>query len=80
MPGTVSPGVPAGPESGALGMRVARDGIAELGRVTHPMDPQYGNMVRRSLVVGDALYTLSDGGIMASGLGDLRERTWLAFG
>ena len=80
VPGTVSPGVPAGPESGALGMRVARDGIAELGRVMHPVDPQYGNMVRRSLVVGDALYTLSDGGIMASGLGDLRERTWLAFG
>jgi uncharacterized secreted protein with C-terminal beta-propeller domain len=80
VPGTALPGVPAGPESGALGMRVARDGIAELGRLMHPVDPQYGNMVRRSLVVGDALYTLSDGGIMASGLGDLRERTWLAFG
>jgi uncharacterized secreted protein with C-terminal beta-propeller domain len=78
--GTVAPGVPVGPESGALGMRVAREGIAEVGRVMHPADPQYGNMVRRSLVVGDALYTLSDGGLMASGLGDLRERAWLAFG
>jgi hypothetical protein len=80
MPGTVAPGVPAGFETGALGMRVARAGIAELGRVTHPTDAQYGNMIRRSFVVGDALYTLSDGGLKSSGLGDLRERAWLAFG
>ena len=80
MPGTVAPGVPAGFETGALGMRIAREGIAELGRVTHPADAQYGNMIRRSFVVGDALYTLSDGGLKSSGLGDLRERAWLAFG
>lgn len=79
-PGTVSRGMPTGFETGALGMRVAREGIAETGRVTHPADTQYGGMIRRSLVVGDALYTLSDGGLMASGLGDLRERVWLAFG
>lgn len=79
-PGTVSRGAATGFKTGALAMRVAREGIAETGRVTHPADAQYGNMIRRSLVVGDALYTLSDGGIMASGLGDLRGRAWLAFG
>jgi uncharacterized secreted protein with C-terminal beta-propeller domain len=80
VPGSASPGTPAPlPDSGALGMRVTREGIAEAGRVTHPVDPPYGNTMRRSLVVGDVLFTLSDGGLMASGLNDLRERAWLAF-
>lgn len=80
VPGTVASGMPAGFETGALGLRAARDGIAEVGRVTHPADAHYGNMIRRSFVVGDALYTLSDGGLRSSGLSDLRERAWLAFG
>jgi hypothetical protein len=35
--------------------------------------------VHRSLVVGDTLFTLSDGGLEASGLDDLAERAWLPF-
>ena len=66
-------------EAGALGLRVTRDGIGEAGRVTHPNDPQFGPGVRRSLVVGDTLLTLSDGGLKASGLDDLTERAWIPF-
>ena len=66
-------------EAGALGMRVTRDAISEAGRVTHPDDPQFGGGVRRSLVVGDALFTLSESGLKASGIDDLAERAWLPF-
>ena len=75
-------GVPEypGPVTGALGMHVTRDGISEAGRVIHPGEPQFSGGVHRSLVVGDTLFTLSDGGIKASGLDDLTERAWLPFG
>ena len=80
--GDPAPGVPEyqNPVTGALGMRVTRDGISEAGRVIHPSDPQFFGGVHRSLVVGDTLFTLSDGGIKASGLDDLTERAWLPFG
>lgn len=79
--GRPAPGVPEflGPVTGALGMRVTRDGISEAGRVIHPNDPQFFGGVKRSLVVGDTLFTLSDGGLKASGLDDLAERAWLPF-
>ncbi len=65
--------------TGAVGMRVTRDGINEAGRVTHPNDPQFVGGVRRSLVVGETLFTLSDGGIKASAIDDLSEQAWLPF-
>ena len=66
-------------ESGVLGMRVTRAGINEAGRVTHPNEPQVFGGVRRSLVVGDTLLTVSDTGLKASGIDDLAERAWLPF-
>lgn len=36
--------------------------------------------ISRSLVVGDALYTLSQDGLKASSLTDLTDRSWLPFG
>ena len=79
--GDVAVGAPVqqGFEAGALGLRVTRDAISEAGRVTHPSDPQFGTGVRRSLVVGDTLLTVSDGGLKASGLDGLTERAWLPF-
>ena len=35
--------------------------------------------ISRSLVVGDALYTLSQEGLKGSGLADLGDRSWLPF-
>jgi Beta propeller domain len=63
------------PFVGALGLRVRRvDGIAEVGRVMHPdlsgAAPvgSPGTPIRRSLVVGDALYTVSAAGVRGSSL------------
>jgi uncharacterized secreted protein with C-terminal beta-propeller domain len=71
--------------SGALGFTVDRErGIEEVGVVTHQMDGknnlyEWGAQIRRTLVIGDALYTVSELGIKASDLHTLDERAWLAF-
>jgi uncharacterized secreted protein with C-terminal beta-propeller domain len=41
--------------------------------------PPSGAAITRSIVVGDALYTLSDAGLKTSALSDLAERSWLPF-
>jgi uncharacterized secreted protein with C-terminal beta-propeller domain len=62
--------------AGAVGLHVAREtGITPIARVQHPGSAS----VRRSLVVGDALYTVSDAGILASDLGALAPRGYAAF-
>jgi hypothetical protein len=64
---------------GAMGFRVGRQrGIDELGRVTHGEKPsQYP--IRRSLVVGDELYTVSDLGVQGSSLTTFAELGWAGF-
>ncbi len=65
---------------GAVGLTVARDtGITPIARVRHPDAPDSWSPVRRSLVVGDALYTVSDTGVMASTLATLAPRGWVSF-
>lgn len=60
--------------SGAIGFRVGRKtGIDEVGRISHPNS--YG--ISRALVIGDALYTVSDVGIEKRALGTFRRRGWL---
>ena len=62
---------------GAVGLSVSRaSGITPIARVRHPGSAQ----VRRSLVLGGALYTVSDAGILASDLGTLAERGYASFG
>ena len=70
----------AGPDgfAGAIGLTVERAGIAEAGRATHG-DEDWKPPVRRSLVVGGRLVTISDIGIEQNGLADLAEQDWLAF-
>jgi hypothetical protein len=43
--------------------------------ITHPGSAG----IRRSLVVGDVLYTLSDGGLKGSSLGTFATRSWVDF-
>jgi Beta propeller domain len=62
----------------AFGFRVGRGGIGEVGRVTHGRAAQ-PDPIRRSVVVGDSLYTVSGRGIKASDLGTLAPRAWIAF-
>lgn len=68
------------PFIGALGLRVRRtDGIAEVGRVAHPGQPGVepvgspGTPIRRSIVVGDVVYTMSAAGVRASALGTFAD-------
>ena len=66
----------AGAFSGAVGLHVARDtGVTPIARVSHPG----AATVRRSLVVGGALYTVSDAGVQASDLGTLATSGYAAF-
>jgi uncharacterized secreted protein with C-terminal beta-propeller domain len=69
--------------AGAVGFRVGRAGIDEVGRVEHGpalVDKRYAGMpVQRSLVVGGSLYTLSDAGVQATGLRTFADEGWAAF-
>ncbi len=57
---------------GALGLRVGRTGITEVGRVAHPGTP--AGSITRSLVVGDTLYTVSTAGVKGSSLATFADR------
>jgi hypothetical protein len=62
--------------AGALGVRLGRrSGIDEVGKITHPG----ANAVLRTVVVGDSLYTVSDGGVDERGLRSFGRRGWVAF-
>ena len=63
------------PFVGAIAYRVARRSVDQLARITHPG----GAPIRRSLVVGDRLFTVSQEGAKASGLDSLADVDWLAF-
>ncbi|WP_187369345.1 beta-propeller domain-containing protein [Baekduia soli] len=64
--------------TGAVGLHVARDGIAEVGRVVHGTGAGVAP-VGRSLVVGDRLYTLSSLGLQAARLDTLAPTAFVAF-
>jgi uncharacterized secreted protein with C-terminal beta-propeller domain len=72
--GSSSPGF-----TGAIALKVAASGIAEAGRVAH--DPTDANVppITRSIVIGDQLLTVSDGGVLASALDGLGRVGWVAF-
>ena len=61
--------------TGAVGFQLDRAGIDEVGRVTHEGAP-----VRRSIVIRDRLFTISDAGAMTSTLDGLSRRSFVAFG
>jgi hypothetical protein len=61
--------------SAAVGFAVGDADVRELGRVAHPDR----SPVRRTLVVGDRVVTVSDSGVATSDLSTLRSRSWLAF-
>jgi hypothetical protein len=69
------------PFLGAIGFHVTRSRIGELGRIVHAPggnDP-YPAEVRRSLVVGKRLFTVSELGTKASTLSTLADEAWVPF-
>jgi uncharacterized secreted protein with C-terminal beta-propeller domain len=68
--------------AGAIGFRVDRAaGISEAGRASHGSGDaaSYFAQVRRSLVVGGRLFTLSDLGVELNSLSTLEEEAWVPF-
>jgi len=65
--------------TGALALRLDGDTITELGRVNHPQ--RFGSgQIRRAMVIGDELWTVSPTGVMASATGaGVAQRTWIPF-
>jgi Beta propeller domain len=64
------------PFSGAVVARVGRSVIDVVGTVSHGgQEP-----VRRSIVIGTTLYTLSEAGLKGSSLTTLAPRSWVKFG
>jgi hypothetical protein len=57
---------------GALGVAVSPTGLTQAGRITQ-------SQVQRAVVVGDRLFTVSDGGVMASSLATLARQAFVAF-
>jgi hypothetical protein len=70
---------PTGWFVGAIGFRVDRSGITEVGRIAH--DPVNGAtpQIDRSLVIGQQLFTVSSGGVMASSLATLARQAFVTF-
>jgi hypothetical protein len=69
------------PQSGALVLRVEETGFTELGTVSQPPPPSwdYSGEIRRSLVIGDTLWTVSDQGLAANALSTLDQTAWIPF-
>lgn len=71
-------------ESRIVGLTVDRDaGFTHVGDIQHPTDPNepwdWLAVPRRSLVIDDVIYTLSERGLKASGLGDFADVGWVEF-
>jgi hypothetical protein len=77
--GQASTGEPTSGFVGAIGFRVDRSGITEVGRITH--DPVNGAtpQIDRSLVIGQQLFTVSSEGVMASSLATLARQAFVTF-
>lgn len=74
------PDRPATAGPGALVLRLHDGTLAQLGVVRHPMGATPGGgMIRRSLVVGDSLWTVSDAGARAVSAADLSTQAWVPF-
>jgi uncharacterized secreted protein with C-terminal beta-propeller domain len=74
------PGRPATAGPGALVLRLHGSTLTRLGIVRHPGDADPGGgTIRRSLVVGDTLWTVSDAGAEAVSGTDLSARAWVPF-
>jgi hypothetical protein len=80
--GTVTGGGAAyWPASEAVVLHVGDNGFTLLGTITHPATPENpsGGQIRRSLIVANALWTLSDAGLKANDTATLTPLAWVPF-
>ena len=67
------------PFNGAIGFRVGQTAIDEVGRIAHDGSGQYTPGIRRAVVIGDRLFTVSDAGAKASTLSSLADEAFVPF-
>jgi hypothetical protein len=69
------------PASEAIVLQVGDNGFTEIGTITHPATPANpaGGQIRRSLIAGNALWTLSDAGLKANDMATLTPLAWVPF-
>ncbi|WP_412747335.1 beta-propeller domain-containing protein [Krasilnikovia sp. MM14-A1004] len=68
------------PAASALALRVTDSGLTEVGKIAQPrVVDGVAPTVRRTLVVGDVLWTMSDAGLQASGLSTMDRLAWLPY-
>jgi hypothetical protein len=70
--------------AGALVLRLDGDALIEVGVLSHvrsagQVDWSHDPSIRRSLIIGETLWTVSGSGAMASDLDDLAEQAWVPF-
>ncbi|MFK3982521.1 beta-propeller domain-containing protein [Micromonospora sp. NPDC050397] len=67
------------PTQGALTLRLTERGFTPTGQIEHTSKagPERNGMIRRSLVVGDTLWTVSDAGLMATRLSTMDSAGWV---
>ncbi|MDF5751436.1 beta-propeller domain-containing protein [Spongiactinospora sp. TRM90649] len=74
-----------GPASEAMVLKIAESRISETGRVSHPKPKAKRGFapvdenIRRSLVIGDTLWTMSGAGLKASNAATLADQGWVPF-
>jgi Beta propeller domain len=77
--GQASTGELTGGFVGAIGFRVDRSGITEVGRIAHDPVDGASPQIDRSLVIGPQLFTVSSEGVMASSLATLARQAFVTF-
>jgi hypothetical protein len=79
--GSAAPGgATQAPQSGALVLRISGTSLTWAGFISPPQSSGYaGSPIERSLVIGQTLWTLSPGGVLASDLTTLGQQAWLPF-
>jgi uncharacterized secreted protein with C-terminal beta-propeller domain len=64
----------------AVGYRISRTrGIELVGQIAHPASTTFSPAIRRSLVSGDSVFTVSDAGVASNSLSTLAAQGWAAF-
>jgi hypothetical protein len=73
--------IPARPASEAVVLQVREHSIARVGTIIHPPVPglPLGGQIRRSLIIGWSLWTMSDTGLKANALATMTPLGWVPF-
>ncbi|WP_433263254.1 beta-propeller domain-containing protein [Actinosynnema sp. CS-041913] len=67
------------PSGGVLVLRLRDNTFTSLGTVQHTAAPAYDAGVRRALVIGDDLWTVSAAGVQATRIDGLAQQAWVPF-